>query len=424
MRGRFLILLLITIFFQINAQQWVQLNAPSGARNDGMYFLTPELGWIANGNGSVWKTTDGGLTWAQKLQTTHYFRSIFFADSLRGWAGALSGPELLYETFDGGETWTVVNNLPPDAPTGACGIWGQGNSIYVSGRYSGPARMLKSNNGGASWQALDLSAHAGRLIDCYFFTPDSGFIVGGTADDSASTPVVLFTGDGGASWQARYTGTQAWSYCWKIMFPSPHFGVVSIENGNSASFLKTQDGGTTWQKFDIPTTRRIQGIGFLTEDLGWVGGWSTSSITTDGGHTWQNTGGLIHRANRLQVFGDTLMYASGYGVFKYTRNATAIANIEPVLPASPFLLKNYPNPFNPATMIEYQLEKSADVLVRVYDYLGQQIRVLVNTRQPAGRQQAQWDGKNAQGQPVSSGQYIYRVDAYGKAESHIMTLIR
>ncbi len=70
---------------------------------------------------------------------------------------------------------------------------------------------------------------------------------------------------------------------------------------------------------------------------------------------------------------------------------------------------NYPNPFNPATTIYYDLSETAQVTLIVYDALGRRVRTLASGTLPAGRHTAQWDGRNDAGAPVGSGVYLYRI---------------
>ncbi|NIR92566.1 MAG: T9SS type A sorting domain-containing protein [Gammaproteobacteria bacterium] len=87
---------------------------------------------------------------------------------------------------------------------------------------------------------------------------------------------------------------------------------------------------------------------------------------------------------------------------------------EETLPTTFAVSPNYPNPFNPTTMIRYQFPKAADVRLVVYNILGQKIRTLVNARIEPGYHQIQWDGRNEAGVQVSSGIYIYRFEAAGE----------
>ena len=73
------------------------------------------------------------------------------------------------------------------------------------------------------------------------------------------------------------------------------------------------------------------------------------------------------------------------------------------------LLANYPNPFNPATTIRYQLPQASHVTLKIYNLLGQEIRTLVDVIQEAGFHNVRWDGRDDSGAPVSSGVYLVRL---------------
>ncbi len=88
------------------------------------------------------------------------------------------------------------------------------------------------------------------------------------------------------------------------------------------------------------------------------------------------------------------------------------------------LRQNYPNPFNPATAISYQLLAISQVDLLIYNLRGQKVRTLVQARQPAGRYEVKWDGRDDGGRPVPSGVYFYRLQAGGQAATRKMQLIR
>lgn len=75
------------------------------------------------------------------------------------------------------------------------------------------------------------------------------------------------------------------------------------------------------------------------------------------------------------------------------------------------LQQNYPNPFNPSTTIPYQLKEQSAVTMKVYDTQGELVITLVSKMQSPGYYQVQWDGKNRYGEQVSSGVYLYRIEA-------------
>ena len=93
---------------------------------------------------------------------------------------------------------------------------------------------------------------------------------------------------------------------------------------------------------------------------------------------------------------------------------------EEALPA----LRLYPNPFNAAVTVAFDLEHSASVSVRIYNELGQQVRVLAaEARRPAGSYQFVWDGRDETGQFQASGTYLLVLSVDGAIETHKLTLL-
>lgn len=82
-----------------------------------------------------------------------------------------------------------------------------------------------------------------------------------------------------------------------------------------------------------------------------------------------------------------------------------------LLPTKYDLSQNYPNPFNPVTTIRYELPVTGKVVLKVYNILGQEVATLVQGIQERGRYQVQWNSTNRYGTRVSSGVYIYRINA-------------
>ena len=104
-------------------------------------------------------------------------------------------------------------------------------------------------------------------------------------------------------------------------------------------------------------------------------------------------------------------------VYTYTvtdANGASVSMSLQTLPAAFSLADNFPNPFNPATTIQYALPQAADVELTVYNVLGQPIRTLVAEHQNAGRYVVEWDATNDSGHCLSSGMYFYRLQAGGE----------
>ena len=83
-----------------------------------------------------------------------------------------------------------------------------------------------------------------------------------------------------------------------------------------------------------------------------------------------------------------------------------------------------PNPFNPATTIEYSLRQTSQIRLAIYNTLGQEVRVLAEGRQVAGVYSAVWDGRDAAGSSVAAGVYLYRLGVDGNAVAGRMVLAK
>lgn len=88
------------------------------------------------------------------------------------------------------------------------------------------------------------------------------------------------------------------------------------------------------------------------------------------------------------------------------------------------LLQNHPNPFNPSTRIDFVLDETARVRLKVYDVSGRVTRTLVDGTRTAGSHSVLWDGRDDAGRPLASGVYIYSLEAPGKSAVRKMVLLR
>jgi len=122
--------------------------------------------------------------------------------------------------------------------------------------------------------------------------------------------------------------------------------------------------------------------------------------------------------------------------FNFTVNpvnlANAILNVrlnDIGRPKQSLLLQNYPNPFNPETWIPYQLEKSADVTLQIYDTAGEIVRTLYLGFKPQGfymtrATAAYWDGRNNMGEQIASGVYFYSLQTPDFSATRKMLILK
>ncbi len=116
----------------------------------------------------------------------------------------------------------------------------------------------------------------------------------------------------------------------------------------------------------------------------------------------------------VHLAGDSLVFESP------TTLGDDLANV----PQRYYLKQNYPNPFNPVTRINFGLAQNSTVKLRIFNILGQEVRMLINGYLGAGRHDVQWDGRNDQGRLLSSGVYIYKLTAGEFSRSRKMILLK
>jgi photosystem II stability/assembly factor-like uncharacterized protein len=331
-------------------------------------FLTPIHGWIVDGGGRTHRTLDGGATWALRSSVNDYLRSVAFVSETHGWVGALYGPRRLYETLDGAATLTdVTARIAPAIGGGICGLWAvDADTVFGVGQYNGPTYVIRTTDGGLTWQSQNLTGLVGSLVDVVFLDGQRGFALGGTqpAGVNGGRVVVLATEDGGATWARRYVasappaGQGEWG--WKLSFPTPLVGYASVErtSGTTAKVLKTTDGGLTWTELLVPGGGSTQGLGFLTAERGWISGRGVAMETTDGGATWTTTTSIDGSVNRFEFFGDTLGYAMGRRVFFLDARVPTAGPPSPAVPALA-LDPVAPNPARGAATLRFRRAPSS-----------------------------------------------------------------
>ena len=139
------------------------------------------------------------------------------------------------------------------------------------------------------------------------------------------------------------------------------------------------------------------------------------------------------------VLGGELFVTNTFGVFVYewgdstqsidinlsTKVEDRHNNWSIITPDDYVLEQNYPNPFNPSTNISFTLPLEKRISLKIYDALGNEVRSLIdNTAFSPGSHTVPWDATNNNGEPVTSGVYVYKLIYGNFSKSKTMTLVR
>jgi photosystem II stability/assembly factor-like uncharacterized protein len=265
---------------------WVAARRGEAGKDlNAIYFASDKRGWVAGDGGLVFRTEDGGKTWArQTTGTDESINDIYFRDKEEGYI--LAGNKIL-STDDGGATWRQVhafaaaefNGATPELYSVRFATKKRGWIVGSVNRRDDvvDSLLLYTDDGGASWLRRSLPVRY-ELLHLDFDGGKRGWIVGDRG-------TILHTEDAGATWTRQESNTTATLY---------HVEFVDDENGwavgERSTILRTNDGGRTWAQVISNTAgagATLLSVAFVNKDDGWIVGRRGLILrTNDGGRTW------------------------------------------------------------------------------------------------------------------------------------------
>ncbi|HOE05185.1 MAG TPA: YCF48-related protein [Bacteroidales bacterium] len=293
MKRFFLFFSCLVSSYLLNAQDWIWVQSNTNNILNSVHFPSIDTGYIAGNYGTILKTTDGGNTWLTlNSGTSSPLYGIFFTDSENGFA---VGNHHILKTIDGGQTWIEKESG-----------WGTKNAVYfydnqtgyVAGDIGGYPCIYKTTDSGETWLQKTVNASYDyylRSID--FVTPNIGFAVGflytGNPDFENHSGI-LKTTDGGETWNEQDFGNIN-ARLTSVYFLNSQIGFIvggqyHINGQDKGIVFKTINGGQTWQSTLIETSQRLESVYFINEQTGYIFGIFGKILkTTDGGFSWSQT---------------------------------------------------------------------------------------------------------------------------------------
>ncbi|MBK8663588.1 MAG: T9SS type A sorting domain-containing protein [Ignavibacteriales bacterium] len=395
----------------------------------------------AGSEGNIWWSTNEGINWGNFRQGHNYeFYFPEFIDRDTGFATA-GYPGYLKKTTDGGKNWSDLPSLLNQNVN---------NPVFLSDKKSGVviknySVILHTSDGGGSWQLTNVSLPLGTRFRRVWFLDDStGFVL---SEDTT----FYRTDNGGVAWK-RMVVTPPVYRMYDINFLNKNTGFIASRRN---TVYKTDDGGSTWRRvnFNIYNNNEYADarINFIDDSTGFVYGWGMDDIkTTDGGETWSvnhpsKNYGKIDFYDRLNgvAFGEN-SNPGAYNSIDITRDGgrswtkyntfidyvssivmvdlktflltgpggvviratdlgyTSIEDDKPTMISGYQLFNNYPNPFNPSTVISFNIPEREKVSLLVYDITGKMVAKLIEgVEMSTGKHEITFDADG-----LASGVYL------------------
>ncbi len=434
-----------------------------------MYFIN---------DGGIFRSTDGGLTLENcnsGYQTVQFYNGVSNSDSngslflgglqdnnsiiyegslnwRRGWAGDGAWTALnqennniaymsaqfaqavksnsLFTNPPLGDTWARPNF--DDFPTNTANFIAPFvlSPVDNATMYIGGEKIFKSLDGGDSWSftnsGLMLDGNAMSVLAASHQSVD---VVYAASSPKVTRSNIYRTINGGDTW-INITETLPDRFPTDISVDPNNDEIVYITFAGfgESQVFKSIDGGLNWQDIssglpDIPTWSVAIDPEFPNHIF--VGNELGVYQSLDGGSTWENINGnlpdavfamdlIVSRSNRK-------LRVATHGNGAYEMDLPQGSNNEPGdgIPKIINLGNNYPNPFNPSTIIPYELSQQSLVTLEVYDINGRLIQTLVNRVQGVGKFYVPFE---AEGLP--SGTYFYQLKVGDEVSVKKMLLIK
>ncbi|MBC8192906.1 MAG: T9SS type A sorting domain-containing protein [FCB group bacterium] len=337
------------------------------------------------------------------------------------------------------------------ATTGLAGYWGGCGGLVgylnydgsVSSAYSS-GLVTSSNNQGGLLGYQEAGTLSGNMYDTESSNCSDG--VGSNASATGvtgktTTQMKDYTTYTAAGWDfvtETANGTNDYWDADQLGTVNDHYPILSWQTGADVSlpvelslFTASRKGNTMLLYW--VTESEIQNLGFILERSENGAAWheiasfkDTPSLTGQGSVSYRteysytdaniiNGVEYNYRLADVSYKGDVQYHALGSEV---------VDPYNSLLPSDFRVHKNYPNPFNPSTVIAWEQGSANGVVLAIYDVNGRLVRELVNSYQSAGYHEAIWAGRDAYGNLVPAGLYVYRMSSAQQTHTQKMLLLK
>jgi hypothetical protein len=329
-----------------------------------------------------------------------------------------------------------------------------------------PAGITMKNYG--STQSFTISPDLGYIID-------SLFVDGAAVDTTTNLTIVNITGEHtiytsfipipalvqcsfSEKWNLISVPVTARDFRKTVLFPTTVSQAFSFKGSYLAKDTLNSKAGY-WLKFHNDTLIQMSGSSIYDDTIDVIAGWNLlGSISTPIAVSLIKSipGGLITTSfftyKKGYITADSIIPGRGYWVkvkqsgklvlssstFVTNNNLIKIVSDTDMPPSPPgeaisetpkipmefSLAQNFPNPFNPSTVIQYQVPGLSKIMLKIFNTLGQEVKTLVDEIQDAGYKSVEWNSTDNTGNAVPSGMYFYQLHGDGFVATKKLLLMR
>ncbi|HET7153215.1 MAG TPA: T9SS type A sorting domain-containing protein, partial [Candidatus Kapabacteria bacterium] len=321
--------------------------------------------------GGVYRSTDNGASWVPAKDTGLPYSGddILALLSVGKYLLVGTGQHALYRSTNDGASWTLTSGMP--ANTEVLSLFSLGQYVYA-GTYGD--YVYRSSDSGATWTRYTTGLTAGiGIADMMFF--DNKIYAG---QSGAVSPGIVVSADSGETWSSITTDLTS-------------VVIMKLAQKNGLLFVATSGGVA------------------VSKDSG--AHWSFMNQGFD--NVYINT--ILVAQNDVYAGNNSTLWRRSLADFK----VSAVTEKQTDVPQELHLSQNYPNPFNSTTTINYSLPGSENATLKVYNSLGEEIRMLVSGEQSTGAHSVVLNANDLQ-----DGMYFYRLTAGKFSQSGKMIILR
>lgn len=438
---------------------------------------------VSSKNNAIIKTTDGGTVWTLTAGTTVSYNWVAKPGASGNFLGNnmslhptnrdvvfIAFGNRVYKSLDKGENWQTIGAAIPSGSTPhSFFVSPLDTNIWLVAIESSPDKIYRTTNYGVSWTEVHSQnfSNYGQPLEMdqnnpsvFYFAPDNGGFWKSTDNGATFTEIsnnfafrspcdiivayenssMIFVADGiTGSGQAKIYKSINGGVNWTLVHTASSSEIPSMCN---TAFQKNIIWSTEWSGSNIYLSTNF-GDNWSTHHStgfsGWgsdicredptmliTGSWGASAtMSLDGGATWTNiSSGLSgHGGGILIPDRGYILCHQGSNVYKlnvvYSVMTDIGENTISGIPSEFNLSQNYPNPFNPSTNIRFDIPKSGNVTLKVYNELGKEVNTLVNSYRNAGSYEINFNAGS-----LSSGVYFYKLDIDGFTSTKKMLLVK